>query len=262
MDDVGSEVGVVDGDVTKGDVMGTVDGGVVGGTVVEAALGIETIVEPIVVGGCVVGAEASVEGIDMGSCVEGLVVEGCVTIVVFMGSCVEGMVVEGCVVDMGSCVEGLVVEGCVTIVVFTLDTVVVRTVVGVIVDTVLVMGDADVYVVELVVDIVLRGLREVAIGADVGSPGLTPPTDSTVTTPITSSTTVKSGNSVVEDFASTPADGSLVYVVASTSLGVTKVTLSGMAEVTCIFGSVVTVSKSGMSVDTFAEADISLKSGF
>ena len=265
LEDVGSEVVVVDGDVTKRDVMGTVDGGVVEGTTVEAGFGIETMVEAIVVGGCVVGAKVSVEGtvvegcvVDLGGCVGGMVVGGCVVDMAsctVVGSCVVDMgnctVVGSCVVDMGNCVEGMVVAGCVegtvvvtTLVVFTLGTVVARTVVDV-VGTVLAMGDVDVYLV------------------DVGSPGLTPPTDSTVTTPITSSTTVKSGNSVVEDMASTPVDVSLVYVVASTSLGVTKVTLSGIADVTCaILGPVVTMSISGMSVDTFAEADISLKSGF
>ena len=56
LEDVDAEVDVIAGDVTKGDVTVTADGGIVGGTVVEAGLGVETAVESIVVGGCVVGA--------------------------------------------------------------------------------------------------------------------------------------------------------------------------------------------------------------
>ena len=175
LEDVDAEVDVVAGDVTKGDVTGTVDGGIVGGTVVEAVVGVETAVESIVVGGCVV--------------------------------------------DIGGCVEGTVVVT--TLSVFTVGTVVVRTLVGVVVGTVLVMGDVDVYVVELVLDVVLG---VVIVYGDVGSPGLTPPTDSTVTTPITSSTTVNSRYSVVEDLVSIPADVSVAFVVSSTSLGVIEVT--------------------------------------
>ena len=72
-------------------------------------------------------------------------------------------------------------------------TVVVRTVVGVVGDPVLVIGGVDVYVGEVALDVVVLGdLGVVTVCGDVGSPGLTPPTDSTVTTPINSSTTVKS----------------------------------------------------------------------